>query len=105
MEGKKFLPKPNNPFALSKVKWSAPNSRVIGQSDCRICDNMLVSLLPKYRHFCTAAHFTFSKTQQGCKLDNVDSTLGVIRCGPLLKILETSLAYATSSLRELCYNS
>ena len=26
------------------------------------------------------AHFTFSKTQHGCKLDNLDSTLGVTRC-------------------------
>ena len=38
------------------------------------------------------AHFTFSKTKHGCKLDNLDSTLGVTRCPPshVEKILATS---------------
>ena len=39
------------------------------------------------------AHFTFSKTKHGCKIDNLDSTLGVTQCAPpppLEKILATS---------------
>ena len=50
--GKKILPKPNYPYPPSKVKSSAPNSRVRWPISCKICDNMLVSFLPKYRHFC-----------------------------------------------------
>lgn len=49
---KKILPKPNYPYPPSKVKSSAPNSRVRWPISCKICDNMLVSFLPKYRHFC-----------------------------------------------------
>ena len=40
---KNFLPKPNYPYPPSKVKWSAPNSRVRWPISRRICDNMLVS--------------------------------------------------------------
>ena len=41
--GKKFYPRPNYPYPSSKVKWSAPNSRVRWPISCRICDNKLVS--------------------------------------------------------------
>ena len=47
------------------------------------------------------AHFTFSKTQHGCKLNNLESTLGVTRCAPPPPYTTTSSLQARTVLRLL----
>ena len=67
--GKKILPKPNYPYPPSKVKWSAPNSRVRWPISCRICDNMLVSF---YQNTDTSVTRTLdSRDFDVCPRDNL----------------------------------
>ena len=66
---KKNFPKPNYPYPPSKVKSSAPNSRVRWPISCRICDNMLVSF---YQNTDTSVTRTLdSRDFDVCPRDNL----------------------------------